>query len=414
MKKFWAIHVKFQIYIAFITILIILTFILVHFRWILLDNLPLSAKLKSHLSYLPPAIFILSMLFLGLKIKKTTRPIKTIREGLETVGFGELSRRLRIDSNDEFSLLAEQFNIMAEKIESRVAELKKTRQNLEGEIQRRSEILDETYQKLQKAMEELKNTQQKIIQTEKQKSLTTIVAGFAHEINNPLTGILGYIDLMELRDDISPYLKNKLALIKDQSFRIKNILKELNQLNPEIGQAKLEIDLSNLLEKLVKTIKGKHENEEIRFIKQFTDETIFVIGNHFSLWQVFEGIIENAVEAIFDNHIRDGQIKIQLKKSIDKASAIVEVRDNAGGFENIDKAFDPFYTTKSRTQKKGIGLSIAYNIIQENQGNILISNDGEGAVITVYLPLASRYKENKKKGDQLLGEENVTKNETKR
>ena len=67
----------------------------------------------------------------------------------------------------------------------------------------------------------------------------------------------------------------------------------------------------------------------------------------------------------------------------------MEISDNGGGFKNLDKAFDPFYTTKSRTQKKGIGLTIAYNIIQEHQGNIVISNnEDKGATVSVYLKMS--------------------------
>lgn len=406
MKKFRTVKIKFQKYTSLLTAIVILVLYLTY-NYIFnfsSDNPEALSKVKNYSFYLNAALFILFSFTLSLLVKKLTKPLLPIQEGLEKIETGELEHRLQIETKDEFFVIADKINMMADRLGRMAKDFKKTRQNLENEIQKRSKLLDETHQKLKNTMEELINTQKKVIQTEKQKSLTAIVAGFAHEINNPLTGILGYIDLMELRDDISPYLKDKLALIKDQSIRIRNILKELNQLNPEIGQAKLEIDLSNLLEKLIKIINMKHDSENIQLKKQFIDEPIFVIGNHFSLWQVFEGIVENAVEAIVDNQTRDGIIDIQLKKSIDQSSAIVEIRDNGGGFENIDKAFDPFYTTKSRTQKKGIGLSIAYNIIQEHQGNILISNGEEGAVITVYVPLSGQNRENQRKETDILGE----------
>jgi C4-dicarboxylate-specific signal transduction histidine kinase len=80
-----------------------------------------------------------------------------------------------------------------------------------------------------------------------------------------------------------------------------------------------------------------------------------------------------------------------LKKSMDGRQAIVDVSDNGGGFKNLDKAFDPFYTTKNRTQKKGIGLTIAYNIIREHLGNIVIKNNElNGATVSVYLKIAEK------------------------
>ncbi len=161
--------------------------------------------------------------------------------------------------------------------------------------------------KLKLAMDELPATQNTVIQAEKQKSLTAIVSGFAHEINNPLTGILGYIDLMIIREDISPYVKEKLLNIQNQAVRIKNIIDQLNQLNPDAEQAKLDINLSNLLEKLLKVIASKPENRDILFERKFSDEEVMIFGNHFALWQVFDSIIENALEAIRDNNVREGQ-----------------------------------------------------------------------------------------------------------
>jgi signal transduction histidine kinase len=263
--------------------------------------------------------------------------------------------------------------------------------DLESQVYRRTKALNTANEKLKKAMEELKYTQKRSIQAETQKSLTSIVSGFAHEINKPLTGILGYIDLMELNNEFSPRSERRLEGIKDQALRIKDIIDDLNQLDPEIEQTKMEINLSNLLEKLVKIISKENQDTGIQFEIDFIEEELYVYGNHFALWQVFEGVVENSIEAIRERNMGNGKIRVRLKKSPDATYAITEITDNGGGFENIDKAFNPFYTTKNRTQKKGIGLSIAFNLIQEHKGKILINNEGEtervkGAKVTVNLP----------------------------
>lgn len=263
--------------------------------------------------------------------------------------------------------------------------------DLEYQVHCRTNALNRANEKLKEAMEELKYTQKRSIQAETQKSLTSIVSGFAHEINNPLTGILGYIDLIELNNELSPYSKRRLEGIKDQALRIKDIIDDLNQLDPEIEQTKMEINLPNLLEKLVKIIGKENRDTGIQFEIDFIEEEIYVYGNHFALWQVFEGIVENSIEAIREKNMKKGKIRVTLKKSPDAAYTITEITDNGGGFENIDKAFNPFYTTKNRTQKKGIGLSIAFNLIQEHKGKILINNENEtgrrkGAKVTVNLP----------------------------
>lgn len=282
-------------------------------------------------------------------------------------------------------------------IDHLIRPVKKMEKNLENQVLERTRALNDANEKLTGAMNELKITQKKIIQAETQKSLTTIVAGFAHEINNPLTGILGSLDLLDLKTEVSPDLKKKLNIIRRQSFRIKGIIEEINRMNPEIDQTKLEVDLANLLEKLIKIAGKKKEYKKIKFIHHFhgfPGEEMIVRGNHAALWQVFEGIIENAAEAIAETNPENGEIRITLDKSPDNSYYVIRIMDNGGGFKNIDKAFDPFFTTKSRTQKKGIGLSIAYNVAREHKGNIIIANNEKGAALDIYLPTTENIIEN--------------------
>ncbi|MCX6578578.1 MAG: ATP-binding protein [Candidatus Aminicenantes bacterium] len=353
-----------------------------------------AAKIKQSIIYSCLLFFLLTSLTLPLLIDRMIRPVKDLKRGLEMVSRGILSYRIKIASNDEFAYLADKFNEMAAQLETTMAEVEPTRRDLENQVIERTRALNGANEKLTAAMKELKITQKKIIQAETQKSLTTIVAGFAHEINNPLTGILGALDLVELKTDVPPDLKKKLNIIRRQAFRIKGIIEEINRMNPEIDQTKLEVDLANLLEKLIKISGKKKEYKKIKFILSLPGEEMIVRGNHAALWQVFEGIIENAVEAIATKKTEDGEILITLEKSPDNAYYVARIMDNGGGFENIDKAFDPFFTTKSRTQKKGIGLSIAYNVAREHKGNIYINNNEKGATLEIYLPAQEKIIEN--------------------
>jgi nitrogen fixation/metabolism regulation signal transduction histidine kinase len=365
------------------------------------ENRAVLAELRLYILIISAVLLTIFIIIIVLINKKLTHPIQLLKNGLEKISFGNFSHRIDIRSNDEFSYLGSQFNEMAEKIESMMTEIEATHRDLEKQVTSRTRELNESNQKLQVAMQELRDTQRHIIQSEKQKSLTAIVSGFAHEINNPLTGILGYVDLITIREDCTPYVKEKLSSIQKQAVRIKNIIDQLNQLNPDMEQVKMEISLSNLLEKLVKVVSSRPDNSDIVIVKNHFNEDISIQGNHFALWQVFEGIVENAIEALHENNVQNGKIVIDLKKSMDGRQAIVDVNDNGGGFKNLDKAFDPFYTTKNRTQKKGIGLTIAYNIIQEHQGNIVIkNNENKGATVSVYLKIVE-----KKFKNQTLAEE---------
>ena len=355
------------------------------------DNQAVLGRLRLTVIVISGALLLVFMALIALINRRLTEPIGLLKNGLEKISRGDFSHRIEIHSNDEFSYLGNQFNEMAEKIDGMLTEIEATHRNLEKQVAARTRELNESNQKLQVAMQELRDTQRHIIQSEKQKSLTAIVSGFAHEINNPLTGILGYVDLIGIREDASPYIREKLNSIQKQAVRIKNIIDQLNQLNPDMEQVKMELSLSNLLEKLVKVVTSRPENSEYAIVRNNFRDEVIIHGNHFALWQVFEGITENAIEALRENNIPDGRVVIDLKRSMDGGQAIVEISDNGGGFKNLDKAFDPFYTTKSRTQKKGIGLTIAYNIIQEHQGNIVIrNNEDKGATVSVYLKIADR------------------------
>ncbi|MBN2345560.1 MAG: HAMP domain-containing protein [Candidatus Aminicenantes bacterium] len=355
------------------------------------ENLKVLAGLRRFIIVIAAGLLAVFILLIVLINRKLTRPLRLLKKGLERFSHGNFSHRLEIRSNDEFSYLGGQLNEMAEKIEAMMGELEVTRRNLEKQVATRTRELNESNQKLHVAMQELRDTQRHIIQSEKQKSLTAIVSGFAHEINNPLTGILGYVDLMAIRNDASPYIKEKLGSIQKQAVRIKNIIDQLNQLNPDQEQVKMEISLPNLLEKLVKVVSSRPENGGLTVLCDHFDQDIAIQGNHFALWQVFEGIVENAIEALHENQVANGRIVIDIKRSMDDRQAIVDIGDNGGGFRNLDKAFDPFYTTKSRTKKKGIGLTIAYNIIQEHQGNIVIkNNEFGGATVSVYLKILDK------------------------
>jgi C4-dicarboxylate-specific signal transduction histidine kinase len=340
------------------------------------------------ISTVPLILFFIIVIWIN---KHLTQPMQLLKNGLEKISYGSLAHRIKIQSINEFSFLGNQFNEMAEKIESMMTEIESTHKDLEKQVLARTGELKESNKKLQIAMQELRDTQKHIIQTEKQKSLTAIVSGFAHEINNPLTGILGYVDLMTIRDDITAYTREKLISIQKQALRIKIVIDQLDQLNPDMEHVKMEINLANLLDKLVKVVSSRQGNSDFIIEKNHVTQDIIIQGNHFALWQVFEGIVENAIEAFKENDIRNGKITINLKKSMDGQNTIVDIIDNGGGFKNLEKAFDPFYTTKNRTQKKGIGLTIAYNIIRDHSGNIVINNNElNGATVSVYLEMNNK------------------------
>ena len=186
-----------------------------------------------------------------------------------------------------------------------------------------------------------------------------------------------------------------MCSIKVQAERIKDIVNELDLLSPQFKKSELEINLVNLINKLIKINKIAINDINI-MVDIAPNSNVNVIGNHFTLWQVLEAVFFNSIEAIKNNNVKNGIIKIKLYEAVDGQNIVVEFRDNGGGFKDLSKAFDPFYTTKQRANKRGIGLSIAYNIIKEHNGLIFLQNEKEWAVVKILLPKYKRDKNNSK------------------
>jgi signal transduction histidine kinase len=370
--------------LLFIVIISILSYLL-----FTKSDYPLKIKFLILIVFSFFIFLIFIYIYQKLILKNQYYPLKELEKGFEQLAHGNLSFRIdndneKIDFDDK--ALFENFNDMANSLELSIHSVEKHQEELNKIIELKTNSLNETNLRLSKAMEELRKSQINKLQSEKQKSLSAIVSGFAHEINNPLTGIFGNLELLALKKDMPDYAMEKHMNIRKQALRIKTIVKELNLMSPDSDQTKLDINLNNFFEKFIKVMNKKDISFKLEF-KADSSNNIYITGNHFSLWMVFEGLCENAVEAIKENKIVNGEIILSLNESNDRKYAIITVCDNGGGFEDINKVFDPFYTTRSRTKKKGIGLSIAYNMIREHGGSIEAGNNDTGGTITIKLPL---------------------------
>jgi len=311
-----------------------------------------------------------------LRDRKHRLTIKELGQMIEGLAQGQFSQKANPADSDEYTGVWQALGRASKKLSVLQTALDRTTQERERDKERQHQI------------------QQNVeMQSQIQRSLGDIVSGLAHEINNPLTGIFGYIDLLLIRDNITANIKDKLIHIQQQAMRIKGIMEKLNQLDPDSTHTKYEIDLINLMDKMLKVMGSKHECRDITMEKKFQGSSLIIYGNHFSLWQAFDNIMENASDAIHENSVRDGRVVVDIRKSDDDQYAVIDIIDNGGGFKNLEKAFDPFFTTKTRSQKRGIGLTIVFNIIQEHMGSILVSNNEQnGATVSVFLPLMESYR----------------------
>ena len=241
------------------------------------------------------------------------------------------------------------------------------------------------YEETCKAYEDLRKTQEQLLQSEKMSAVGQLIAGVAHELNNPLTAILGYAQLLEsegLNERAQDYV-GKLFKQAQRTHRVvQNLLSFARQRTPQRD----EVDLRKVLEETLALRDYDLRINDIRVEKETPAEAVAVIADPHQIEQVFLNIINNAVDAILETG-RKGKLKIRI--FCENGQVCTQFADDGPGIKDPKRIFDPFYTTKSVGKGTGLGLSICYGIVKEHGGDITAHNSAEGgAIIEVRLPLA--------------------------
>ncbi|BAY74667.1 integral membrane sensor signal transduction histidine kinase [Nostoc linckia NIES-25] len=368
------------------------------------------------------------------------KSLQNLQIGTSEIAAGNLDYRLDIHTKDEVEDLADAFNHMAMKLaESRETLMKNTQlthmnQRLELEISERKQAQLE----LQKALQELQSTQAQLIQTEKMSSLGQLVAGVAHEINNPVNFISGNItyvsqytqqllELVQLYQEEFPNYRQTiqekiddidlefvvedlpkiLSSMKMGSQRIEQIVLSLRTFS-HLDEADMkEVDIHEGIEStlliLQNRFKAKPEHPKIEILKEY-GKLPLVECYAGQLNQVFMNVINNAIDALDTWNAQRSQQEIQNNPSqiiistkiIDNNHVVVKIADNGPGMtqEVKQKLFDPFFTTKPVGQGTGLGLSISYQIIVQKHSGVLRceSQLGKGTEFWIEIPLHQNQK----------------------
>jgi len=239
------------------------------------------------------------------------------------------------------------------------------------------------YEETCRAYEDLRRTQEQLLQSEKMSAVGQLIAGVAHELNNPLTAILGYAQLLEtegLNERAVDYV-NKLFKQAQRTHRVvQNLLSFARQRQPQRD----EVDIRKVLDETLTLRDYDLKSNNIAVERDIPSEPATVIADPHQIEQVFLNIINNAVDAILETG-RTGKLKIRVHSH--NGHVCTQFADDGAGIKDPKRIFDPFYTTKSVGKGTGLGLSICYGIVKEHGGDITANNNPEGgAVIEVRLP----------------------------
>ena len=241
------------------------------------------------------------------------------------------------------------------------------------------------YEETCRAYEDLRRTQEQLLQSEKMSAVGQLISGVAHELNNPLTAILGYAQLLEGADldhRSADYVRKLFKQAQRTHRVVQNLLSFARQRKPQ----KQEVDLRKVLEEALTLREYDLKVNNVSLERDLPEDLPSVVGDPHQLEQVFLNIVNNALDAIVEAS-GSGVLKVRVFQK--DAYVCVEFDDSGPGIKDPSRIFDPFYTTKSIGKGTGLGLSICYGIVKEHGGEIVARNREEGGATIEVRLLAS-------------------------
>src|SRR5450631_1588800 len=241
------------------------------------------------------------------------------------------------------------------------------------------------YEETCRAYEDLRRTQEQLLQSEKMSAVGQLISGVAHELNNPLTAILGYAQLLEgagLDHRSADYVRKLFKQAQRTHRVVQNLLSFARQRKPQ----KQEVDLCKVLEESLTLREYDLKVNNVSLEREIPEDLPSVVADPHQLEQVFLNIINNALDAMVEGE-GSGVLKVRVFKKA--AFVCVEFDDSGPGIKDPSRIFDPFYTTKSVGKGTGLGLSICYGIVKEHGGEIVARNREEGGATIEVRLLAS-------------------------
>ncbi|MBI5202609.1 MAG: response regulator [Elusimicrobia bacterium] len=242
------------------------------------------------------------------------------------------------------------------------------------------------YCELERRLAQVESMQAQLLLSEKLAAIGRLAAGVAHEINNPLTGILGFTELLLSDGALSPDQRDDLSKIMHQGLRCREIIKNLLQFGRQEESRRETVSLTDVLQPALRLIRGGFKAAGITLHADVPENLPPLFADGAQLEQVFLNILMNAQQAL--DGAPGGMVTIRARQERDRI--VLRFEDNGPGIapEHINRLFDPFFTTKPLGKGTGLGLSISHGIILQHQGVLRAeSRLGAGATFIVELPV---------------------------
>lgn len=316
---------------------------------------------------------ILIIIVAVYQAKKISTPLRKLQEVAKKIEDGDYKQQFIVKAPREIEKLSASLNQMAKQLDQEKMELEAWGEKLGKKVEQRTD--------------EIKKIHSQLFRSEKLASLGKLAAGVAHEINNPLTGILTNSSL--LLDDLPENDPNRedVEVIVKETIRCREIVKRLLDFARQTKPLKELVDVNGIIESIVLLVRNQTSFRNIIVQKNLSDKLPAIMADRDQIQQVFINIIINAAEAM----PKGGTLTIDTLLSSPEDFINIKFTDTGHGIpEHLrEKIFDPFYTTKENGT--GLGLSISYGIIEQHGGEINVDSiSGEGTTFTIKLPIHSQ------------------------
>jgi two-component system NtrC family sensor kinase len=311
-----------------------------------------------------------------------TVPIRQLIEGTQAVSAMELDKPVKVTgSSEELGELSRSFNTMRERLRAAMVELNEFTQSLESKVEQRTA--------------QLKAAHQKLMQTDRLASLGQLSASVAHEINNPISGVLNLGMLMQriLKDDgipreRIPEFRKYLAQLVNETARVGRIVSDLLAFSRRSKPQRAPADLNRIVRSTVSLVSHRLKLSNVEAELDLREDLPPVFCDSSQMQQVVLNLLMNGAEATQGRGA--GRVSVRTRLAAGGGGVELQVRDNGEGIpqENLAKIFTPFFTTKPEGKGVGLGLAVVYGIVEAHGGEVEVdSPPGGGATFTVRLPL---------------------------
>ena len=308
------------------------------------------------------------------------RPIGELHEGTQRIAGGDLETRIEVRGRHELARLAAAFNRMAEDLGGAQRELREWSRRLEDKVVEKTE--------------ELQRAQRQVLHMEKMASLGKLSATVAHELNNPLSGVLTYARLVErelekqpIEAELRTELLRYLGVIDKECSRCGDIVRNLLLFARRTGAEMAPVDLNELVDRSLMLVRHHLEMSDVRLVTEPLAGDSQIVADAGQLQQALVALFVNAVEAMGGPGQEEGELTVRL--SGDAEEVRIDVGDTGVGIPPgvLPQIFEPFFSTKEKESGVGLGLAVVYGIVHRHGGTIEAESEpGRGTLFHLRLP----------------------------